>query len=154
MIHIMDQFVMATETSDRQLYHTDITESWLETSRRCHVFTSTLQSMEFEFSVLVSFLSSFHWGSSDAVSQSSFVSTQLGCFSVRTLPQPHICNKCPPISCLARLGHPQDKRGCCHRNLRVLSNRKVVHRNKSTKSASLIRLGFSIFRFALPSSPL
>lgn len=58
-----NQFVMATETiSDQQFYHTDITECWLETRRRCGVFTSTLQSMEFEFALLVSILSSFHLG--------------------------------------------------------------------------------------------
>lgn len=59
----MNQFVMATETiSDRQFYLTDITECWLEARRRCCVFTSTLQSMEFEFALLVSFMSSFHMG--------------------------------------------------------------------------------------------
>lgn len=132
MIHTMNQFVMATETiSDKQFYHTDITECWLETSRIFCIFTVTVQSMEFEIALLVSFSSSFHWGLQRCSPSRPFVLTQLGCLSVSILPQPVrlICNKCPPISCLARLGHPQYKRGCCHRNLRVLSDRKVVHRN-------------------------
>lgn len=72
-------------------------------------------------------------------------------------PQPwcHICNKCPPISILAQLGHPPDKKGCCHWNLRVLSDRKGVHRNDCVhKIIFLDPSWFLYLSSALPSSPL
>lgn len=117
--------------SERQFDHTYVTECWLGTSRGCsvHIYLTVRPCF---FILLVSCCLHVTGGQQQcSIKALSFDERQNyshHSFFLAYYPPNLLCHILQQVS-IPSLCPGQDKRGCCHRNLRVLTRGKVVHKN-------------------------